>query len=1085
MMLLIPCLFLAAALNSELIKCDEDAFYFTHNPNNTVVIERQTALLSCKTSDASAVYYWTHNEQPIKNSTRKFQRGSNLYIRQANRDVDPGVYECIATLPSGFSIRSSPANLQVHWISEAAEVTLESPASEDKITAGRELVLKCAAEGSPDVKVEWFRNGELFDRVSVKGKKLLLKSPTPRDNGVYRCSVSNPAGRVHSSKSFILALPGPEWAKIKIPPQDTYIRKDAPASLDCLYDMADVTEWYFKETGPLKNSSELTIYPNNTLLIHKMSSKNEGLYGCVGIREESLEVPQKYTAQLEIAFLYNMNQSTLNLESDEPVIIPEGESFQITCSPPFGLPKPTVMWQDVNGKSLQSSASITITNQTLFIKKAQVNQHTGTYVCSAENIADKKQTSFKLIVAKPPSIQLNPSPAAVDEGSTALFICGHTATPPPVTTVYWLHNSAPISSDIPRFNISDNGSLTIHNVHVSDKGEYVCVINSTVYPLVKSKPAHLYVQERLKFNPKPSKKIMELGQGSKIQCRAQGYDTPVVKWFKVGKSNVPVKAENGTLVFKNVTLDDQGQYMCVASNSQGRINVTIDVDVVVSPKFLAIAKNPTQALEGYSITIDCVADGYPKPTIQWDKNTITQEHFDRSRFLILENGSLLITEVHLNDEGKYGCTAGNSGGFNRSEVFLNVISEGYHPGPDGWMDSGDDFMLTRTVIVTLSAAGSYMFLVIGLTAWCRLRRRRRKMALNAGVEPVHSLLGKNDGLELRDKHRNGEIISGRSDGENTTQSQGSGQSRRSRNGCGRTDFLRKDLHNMMLLGNGQFGEVYLAQAHGLIDEQGDTVVMVKALKNTREEIALQEFTRELDLFSRLNHENIVKLYGLCRDAEPHYMLLEYTDWGDLKQFLLATRKDHPTAGKPRPPPLSVPQILSMAHQVALGMEHLTNHRLLHKDLAARNCLIVSNLSVKISLSSLSVDTYSSEYFKFHNQLIPLRWMPPEAVFESDYSMKSDTYSYACLVWEMFTKGDVPFSRLSDEEVLKNLESGELKWKHHKSMPSNLVILLHKCWSRSPKDRPTFSQIALEVNDILSAVNNPDHISSVGNYSNHV
>lgn len=54
--------------------------------------------------------------------------------------------------------------------------------------------------------------------------------------------------------------------------------------------------------------------------------------------------------------------------------------------------------------------------------------------------------------------------------------------------------------------------------------------------------------------------------------------------------------------------------------------------------------------------------------------------------------------------------------------------------------------------------------------------------------------------------------------------------------------------------------------------------MVKALKNTREEIALQEFTRELDLFSRLNHENIVKLYGLCRDAEPHYMLLEYTDW---------------------------------------------------------------------------------------------------------------------------------------------------------------------------------------------------------------
>lgn len=75
--------------------------------------------------------------------------------------------------------------------------------------------------------------------------------------------------------------------------------------------------------------------------------------------------------------------------------------------------------------------------------------------------------------------------------------------------------------------------------------------------------------------------------------------------------------------------------------------------------------------------------------------------------------------------------------------------------------------------------------------------------------------------------------------------------------------------------------MYLAQARGLpgsSDTTTDTVVMVKALQQTREECLLQEFRRQLDMFNRLDHCNIVKLLGLCNDAEPHYMVLQYTDW---------------------------------------------------------------------------------------------------------------------------------------------------------------------------------------------------------------
>jgi Protein tyrosine kinase. len=75
--------------------------------------------------------------------------------------------------------------------------------------------------------------------------------------------------------------------------------------------------------------------------------------------------------------------------------------------------------------------------------------------------------------------------------------------------------------------------------------------------------------------------------------------------------------------------------------------------------------------------------------------------------------------------------------------------------------------------------------------------------------------------------------------------------------------------------------VFLARAKGLHDgddKEKETVVMVKSLQNTQEDSALQEFKRELDMFYKLQHQNVAQLLGLCREADPHYMILEYTDW---------------------------------------------------------------------------------------------------------------------------------------------------------------------------------------------------------------
>jgi len=316
--------------------------------------------------------------------------------------------------------------------------------------------------------------------------------------------------------------------------------------------------------------------------------------------------------------------------------------------------------------------------------------------------------------------------------------------------------------------------------------------------------------------------------------------------------------------------------------------------------------------------------------------------------------------------------------------------------------------------------------------------------------------------ENRDSHN-------KSDGADTAQSQSSNQSKKSKSNYDKIAASRSNLKELKPLGRGEFGEIYATKYQ--VDGDKESLVMVKSLTNTKDEIALQEFKRHLDLLHKLSHENVVKLIGLCREEEPDYMILEYTDWGDLKQFLIASRKDSnssPTheSKPPRAPQLSVAQILSLSNQAAKGLKHLADNRLVHKDIAARNCLIASNLTIKISLPCMTKEPYHQEYTKHRNQVIPLRWLPYEAVYEDEYSTKSDVYSFSCLVWEMFHQGELPFNKMNDESVLTQLKAQTLTWKPHKAAPPALQELQAQCWANDPRKRPTFDQIVSEIGEIV-------------------
>lgn len=69
-----------------------------------------------------------------------------------------------------------------------------------------------------------------------------------------------------------------------------------------------------------------------------------------------------------------------------------------------------------------------------------------------------------------------------------------------------------------------------------------------------------------------------------------------------------------------------------------------------------------------------------------------------------------------------------------------------------------------------------------------------------------------------------------------------------------------------------------------------------------------------------------------------------------------------------PPKLTAVQCLTITQQIARGMDHISTSRIIHKDLAARNCVVTSKLVTKVGLARLTREPYSQEYCKHMNQV---------------------------------------------------------------------------------------------------------------------
>ena len=271
------------------------------------------------------------------------------------------------------------------------------------------------------------------------------------------------------------------------------------------------------------------------------------------------------------------------------------------------------------------------------------------------------------------------------------------------------------------------------------------------------------------------------------------------------------------------------------------------------------------------------------------------------------------------------------------------------------------------------------------------------------------------------------------------------------------------------LGTGQFGEVMLAETHGLSLRDlklGDNTeksvgiqVAVKRLKQNADKVVKETFEKEIKFMARLNHMNVIRMLAICPTGQP-FILMEYMEFGDLNQYLQKFEVA-PSGREPTDKQISVPLLLYACIQISNGMRYLASLHFIHRDLASRNCLVGKDNVIKIADFGMSRSLYSSHYYRIQGRaILPIRWMANEC-FYGRFSEKTDVWAYGVSMWEVFMLAKVqPFDEMSDQQVIENAVNVE-KMKvlqKPKHCPEEVYEVMLRCWEKDPDKRINFEDV---------------------------
>jgi eukaryotic-like serine/threonine-protein kinase len=249
-----------------------------------------------------------------------------------------------------------------------------------------------------------------------------------------------------------------------------------------------------------------------------------------------------------------------------------------------------------------------------------------------------------------------------------------------------------------------------------------------------------------------------------------------------------------------------------------------------------------------------------------------------------------------------------------------------------------------------------------------------------------------------------------------------------------------------LIGRGGMAEVYRAT-----DVKHGRSVAVKLLgPDIGYSLAVDRFMREIEIAARLQHPNILPVFDSGKAGGMLYYIMPFVDGGSLRDRLRAE------------PHLPTDEVVRIVQEVADALAYAHQRNVVHRDIKPENILFSSGHAVVADFGiARAIDASDSQSLTLAGFGVGTpEYMSPEQVFgESDIDGRSDTYSLACVAFELFA-GAPPFTGANATAVImrkSSMDAPPLTTQARMYLQPEVDAVVSRALMRNRDDRPATVQ----------------------------
>ncbi len=253
------------------------------------------------------------------------------------------------------------------------------------------------------------------------------------------------------------------------------------------------------------------------------------------------------------------------------------------------------------------------------------------------------------------------------------------------------------------------------------------------------------------------------------------------------------------------------------------------------------------------------------------------------------------------------------------------------------------------------------------------------------------------------------------------------------------------------LGSGGMSKVYLAE-HSTLRRQ----VAIKVLPTTfvGRKTYFERFLREARAIASLDHPNVVQAYSVDNEDDVHYIVMQYIQGTDLQRLVSDQG------------PLSFRQAADYIRQAALGLQHIHDKQLIHRDVKPANLMVDSQEIIKVmdlGLVHLGTEVRSLTLEHNENVLGTADYLAPEqAVNSHEVDRRVDIYALGCTLYFLLTaQPPFPSGTVTQRLMKHQHELPQPVSELRPEMPPGLLAIMMRMMAKHPSDRQSQAKLVAE------------------------